>query len=530
MELFDALPLRSCGVGGRKVVIIAKFALTRNLVPIFLLYDINGSRLHVHEKSLLCQPNPRQITVMRNAMSFIVPSQPFAEKIFINQWVVKLTIMRLSDGLLSNTMFLFDLVPHDFYSTCFFCEFDPDKQFRGRSDHNSFNISCTTNHVLDIGLDPSTSITTPLLEDCSDVACLDSTFAVSTPDVEELNTTDTFGTNYFTNDSIPGVPRIMAVKTYVESHQERSMVEKACPSFDLSYDPALKLEDESCIADGLDSISVLPEMPYEDIGNMDVIVSSINKNCVLSNCGFWQVKTGDGILGVSSVFRDVEIGHKSYFLRALLARTHDEYRHVGITSPCASHFNTLVNNRFHVLQIHDHFKGTHYFRDHLHRPSILIPINSPKNGTINTDYIPFRVVCHSSCSTSVDRSFKNTDKSHIISLMLTLEVQSSINQCGLDVIGRRSVKIWSKKVINPRDLSRAIRLEAKGGQALKLKRDRNPKLFAREMFHKANMNDIPLAGVVDELNILIERKDQQAGNKTRLSLRDQQKQSLAPIE
>ena len=123
MELFDALPLRSCGVGGRKVAIIAKFALTRNLVPIFLLYDFNGSRLHVHEKSLLCQPNPCQITVMRNAMSFIVPSQPFAEKIFINQWVVKLTIMRLSDGLLSNTMFLFDLVPHDFYSTCFFCEF-----------------------------------------------------------------------------------------------------------------------------------------------------------------------------------------------------------------------------------------------------------------------------------------------------------------------------------------------------------------------------------------------------------------------
>ena len=33
---------------------------------------------------------------------------------------------RKSDALTSTTKFDFDIVPHDFYSTCFFCDINPD--------------------------------------------------------------------------------------------------------------------------------------------------------------------------------------------------------------------------------------------------------------------------------------------------------------------------------------------------------------------------------------------------------------------
>jgi hypothetical protein len=50
-----------------------------------------------------------------------------------NQWTVKLVARRSSDGLVSKTKFNFDIVPHDFYSTCIFCEIDPDKEALGHA-------------------------------------------------------------------------------------------------------------------------------------------------------------------------------------------------------------------------------------------------------------------------------------------------------------------------------------------------------------------------------------------------------------
>jgi hypothetical protein len=46
----------------------------------------------------------------------------------------KIVARRRSDGLVSKTSFNFDIVPHDFYSTCIFCEIDPDKQDLGHAN------------------------------------------------------------------------------------------------------------------------------------------------------------------------------------------------------------------------------------------------------------------------------------------------------------------------------------------------------------------------------------------------------------
>jgi len=136
MDLHDATPLRSCAIGGRKIVMIAEFGLAKDVEPRFQLYDSEGTRLKEQEEKFLMQPNIQQgksVSIMKETIVFITPPQPNAEMILENQWQVKLVARRSSDGLVSKTKFDFDIVPHDFYSTCIFCEIDPDKQKLGEA-------------------------------------------------------------------------------------------------------------------------------------------------------------------------------------------------------------------------------------------------------------------------------------------------------------------------------------------------------------------------------------------------------------
>merc|ERR1712106_746961 len=136
MDLHDTTPLRSCANGGRKIVMIAEFGLTKDVRPRFQLYDSAGNRLKDQEEKLLAQPNDqpgKSVSIMKETIVFITPKQPHAELFMQNQWTVKLVARRSSDGLVSKTKFDFDLVPHDFYSTCIFCEIDPDKQLLGQA-------------------------------------------------------------------------------------------------------------------------------------------------------------------------------------------------------------------------------------------------------------------------------------------------------------------------------------------------------------------------------------------------------------
>ena len=37
------------------------------------------------------------------------------------------------DGLVAHTMFTFQIVPHDYYTTCFYCELHPDTPILGKA-------------------------------------------------------------------------------------------------------------------------------------------------------------------------------------------------------------------------------------------------------------------------------------------------------------------------------------------------------------------------------------------------------------
>ena len=135
MDLYDATPLRACAEGGRKVVMIAEFGLAKDVEPRFQLYDSQGVRLKDQE-DLLAQPNEQSeklVMIMKETIVFITPRQQHAELIMRNQWKVKLVARRTSDGLVSRTKFPFQILPHDYYSTCVFCDIDPDKEEPGKA-------------------------------------------------------------------------------------------------------------------------------------------------------------------------------------------------------------------------------------------------------------------------------------------------------------------------------------------------------------------------------------------------------------
>merc|ERR1712227_66320 len=127
MDLHDATPLRSCARGGRKVCMIAEFAFAKDVQPRFQLYDSEGRRLHEKEETLLQQPNPSDVCVLKESIIFITPVQDHAEELYRKKYKIKLVAQRQSDGYVSKKKFDFKYLPHDYYTpTCYLCEFDPD--------------------------------------------------------------------------------------------------------------------------------------------------------------------------------------------------------------------------------------------------------------------------------------------------------------------------------------------------------------------------------------------------------------------
>merc|ERR1719328_321327 len=96
MDLHDVTPLRSCAVGGRKIVMIAEFGLAKDVEPKYQLYDNDGRRLIEEEDKLLTQPS--DVSVMKESIIFITPQQKYSELILGNKFRIKLVARRESDG------------------------------------------------------------------------------------------------------------------------------------------------------------------------------------------------------------------------------------------------------------------------------------------------------------------------------------------------------------------------------------------------------------------------------------------------
>jgi len=126
MDFVEAGPLSGCANGGKKVLMNSESTLSKEVMPRFLLYGADGDTRLLEEEHLLAQPSSEDVMVSKNTLFFITPPQPNMEDIFNNGWVLKLAAMRMSDGLISSTKFVFKCFPNDFFDPCFHCLMNPD--------------------------------------------------------------------------------------------------------------------------------------------------------------------------------------------------------------------------------------------------------------------------------------------------------------------------------------------------------------------------------------------------------------------
>ena len=108
-------------------MIISEFTLAKDVKPRFQLYNQQGSHLAEQEMLMLTQPHEQDVIIRRDTITFMTPRQNKADQIFLQNLIIKLVLERQSDGVVSSTKPVFEVVPHDFHvDVCLLCDHHPD--------------------------------------------------------------------------------------------------------------------------------------------------------------------------------------------------------------------------------------------------------------------------------------------------------------------------------------------------------------------------------------------------------------------
>lgn len=147
-----------------------------------------------------------------------------------------------------------------------------------------------------------------------------------------------------------------------------------------------------------------------------------------------------------------------FYIRALLVRKHEEYKHDVINTVCDKHTNqTDPQLAEHVMQtVND--KKDHWYDNQGTRKSICFWV-TPVEDEICSRNINLRFICSSTCQITRDLD-ACPERSREMFMILTLESASSN-----EIIARRKVDIWVKAAICLRDLNKLTRMESKGAAA-----------------------------------------------------------------
>jgi len=129
MDFVDAHPQKSCTNGGRLIIIISEYNLSKDITPIFQIFtsdSINGE-IHRHDlDQYLVQPeeNESRIEIRNTQITFRSPAQPMLQRIR-EDFTLKLAVRRNGDGYISSTKFNFEYEPH-VAGNCLECDWDVD--------------------------------------------------------------------------------------------------------------------------------------------------------------------------------------------------------------------------------------------------------------------------------------------------------------------------------------------------------------------------------------------------------------------
>ena len=223
------------------------------------------------------------------------------------------------------------------------------------------------------------------------------------------------------------------------------------------------------------SQAVSTHLNIKDFGNFRYKIFE-NQLCKYSKYTGWHLQRSSGMMKIKLDFEKLKFGKDSLIVRALLVRKDETYRHYGVDRICENHRNEVgIGSRDHVLHPAGWLDGTWYFDKNGQRNSLCFKLGQPDISGHLESTIGLKIMCNDSCSTCDDPTFKPTESSRDLLLLLTLET----TEFGI-ILSRRSIIIWPKAVVRPKDLNKPERRKPKGGAAKLNKK--------KEMILKMNEN------------------------------------------
>ena len=223
------------------------------------------------------------------------------------------------------------------------------------------------------------------------------------------------------------------------------------------------------------SQAVSTHLNIKDFGNFRYKIFE-NQLCKYSKYTGWHLQRSSGMMKIKLDFEKLKFGQDSLIVRALLVRKDETYRHYGVDRICENHRNEVgIGSRDHVLHPAGWLDGTWYFDKNGQRNSLCFKLGQPDISGHLESTIGLKIMCNDSCSTCDDPTFKPTESSRDLLLLLTLET----TEFGI-ILSRRSIIIWPKAVVRPKDLNKPERRKPKGGAAKLNKK--------KEMILKMNEN------------------------------------------
>jgi len=205
--------------------------------------------------------------------------------------------------------------------------------------------------------------------------------------------------------------------------------------------------------------AVATHLNTNDFGNFLYKIQE-NQLCKFSKYTGWHLQRATGMMKIKLNFSNIKL-RGPLMVRAVLVRKDVTYRHFGVDRICENHRKEVsLDTKEHVLQAAPGLEGMWFFGETGPRKSVCFNIGTPDANGFVEETIGLKCICNDSCSTCDDVSFKQTESSRDLLLVLTLESK----EFGM-ILSRRSIGIWPKAVVRPKDLNKPERRKPKGGAA-----------------------------------------------------------------
>ena len=220
----------------------------------------------------------------------------------------------------------------------------------------------------------------------------------------------------------------------------------------VTYDPKSTIYEKSTQA-------VATHLNINDFGHFVYKIQE-NQLCKYSKYTGWHLQRTTGMMKIKLTFNNIKL-RGPLMVRAVLVRKNITYRHIGVDRICENHRKEVsLDTKEHVLQAATGLEGMWFFGETGPRKSVCFNIGSSNATGFVEEIIGIKCICNDSCSTCDDDSFKQTESSRDLMLVLTLESKDF----GM-ILSRRSIGIWPKAVVRPKDLNKPERRKPKGGSA-----------------------------------------------------------------